>query len=166
MNPRRHLFDESLSRRSLIGSVAKAALGVTLLDRLAERVAAAEAAKKPGDAKGGVNLVILSMRGAMSHLDTFDPKPDSEGQGETKAIPTKTPGVFFGEHLPTLASLSDRLAVIRSMTTETGAHEQGTYLMSARGRSTPPAGEAATCPASSSWGTATSIRAAASSIRR
>jgi hypothetical protein len=139
MNPRRHLLEGSLipcaeiggplSRRGLIGGFVKAALGVTLFDRLSGELAAAEAARIPGDTKGSVNLIILSMRGAMSHLDTFDPKPDTAGQGETKAIQTKTPGVFFGEHLPTLAALSDRLAVVRSMTTETGAHEQGTYLM-------------------------------------
>jgi hypothetical protein len=65
----------------------------------------------------------------MSHLDTFDPKPGREEQGETKPIQTKTPGVVFGQHLEKLAGLSDRLAVVRSLTTETGAHEQGQYLM-------------------------------------
>jgi hypothetical protein len=76
-----------------------------------------------------VNLIFLMMRGAMSHLDTFDPKPGREEQGETKPIQTKTPGILFGEHLPQLAGLSDKLAVIRSMTTETGDHLQGQYVM-------------------------------------
>ena len=57
------------------------------------------------------------------------PKPGREEQGETKAIKTKTPGVLFGEYLPNLAGMSDRLAVLRGMTTETGAHQQATYLM-------------------------------------
>ncbi len=72
------------------------------------------------------------MRGAMSHLDTFDPKPGREVQGETKPIKTKTPGVQFGESLEKLASMSDELAVVRSMTTETGDHEQGTLFHSHR----------------------------------
>jgi hypothetical protein len=38
-------------------------------------------------------------------------------------------GVSIGEHLPQLAKKMNQLAVIRSMTTETGAHEQGRYLM-------------------------------------
>ena len=80
-------------------------------------------------APAGINVIYLMMRGAMSHIDTFDPKPGREEQGETRAIATKVPGVQFGEHLPRLAGLADRLAVIRSLTTETGAHEQGTYLM-------------------------------------
>ena len=127
MNQPIDLFEDPVCRRRMLGGIARAALGVTLLEGTTSRLRAAEASGRK--AASGVNLVILSMRGAMSHLDTFDPKPGSDGQGETKAIATKTPGVSFGEHLPTLAALSDRLAVIRSMTTETGAHEQGTYLM-------------------------------------
>lgn len=116
--------DERIARRALLGGAAKAAFGLTLLDGMFARPAA-------GDEQlpEGVNVIYLMMRGAMSHLDTFDPKPGREEQGETKAIATKVPGVAFGEHLPRLAGLADKLAVIRSLTTETGAHEQGTYLL-------------------------------------
>jgi hypothetical protein len=117
------LEDGSLARRAFLGQAARAAFGITLLDGLAGRPATA------APAAGGTNVIYLMMRGAMSHIDTFDPKPGREEQGETKAIATKLPGVMFGEHLPLLAGLADRLAVIRSLTTETGAHEQGTYLM-------------------------------------
>jgi len=119
-------WNERLGRRAMLGRIARASLGVTVLDGL---TGALEAAERTTRAKGGVNVIYLMMRGAMSHLDTFDPKPGREEQGETKAIQTKTPGLLFGEHLPKLAGLSERLAVIRSMTTETGAHEQGTYVM-------------------------------------
>ena len=119
--------DEPLARRRLFGRIARAAFGVTVIDGVAGRLAAAE--QKAAAARGGVNLIYLMMRGAMSHLDTFDPKPGRDEQGETRAIQTKTPGVRFGEHLPQLAGLSDRVAVIRSLTAETGAHEQGTYAM-------------------------------------
>ncbi len=125
----RHLagdvFDERLARRAVLGRIARTTLGVTLLDGLTGSLAAAATRKNTS----GTNLIILTMRGAMSHLDTFDPKPGREEQGETKPIKTKTPGVLFGEHLPRLADLSDRLAVIRSMTTETGDHQQGQYVL-------------------------------------
>jgi hypothetical protein len=117
------LEDGSLARRAFLGQAARAAFGITLLDGLAGRPATA------APAAAGTNVIYLMMRGAMSHIDTFDPKPGREEQGETRAIATKLPGVMFGEHLPLLAGLADRLAVIRSLTTETGAHEQGTYLM-------------------------------------
>lgn len=123
MSPMPVLEDGALARRAFLGQAARAAFGITLLDGLAGRSATA------APAAGGTNVIYLMMRGAMSHIDTFDPKPGREEQGETKAIATKLPGVMFGEHLPLLAGLADRLAVIRSLTTETGAHEQGTYLM-------------------------------------
>lgn len=123
MSPMPVFEDESLARRAFLGQAARAAFGITLLDGLAGRPAIA------APAAGGTSVIYLMMRGAMSHIDTFDPKPGREEQGETKAIATKLPGVMFGEHLPRLAGLADRLAVIRSLTTETGAHEQGTYLM-------------------------------------
>jgi len=113
--------DDRIARRALLGRAAHAAFGLTLLDGLGRSASAAPAA--------GTNVIYLMMRGAMSHIDTFDPKPGREEQGETKTIATKLPGVAFGEHLPRLAGLADRLAIIRSLTTETGAHEQGTYLL-------------------------------------
>ena len=118
--------DDRVSRRSLLGGAARAAFGLTVVERLAAGLSASEAA---GGAAGGVSVITLMMRGAMSHIDTFDPKPGRDEQGETKAIATKLPGIQFGEHLPRLAGLADRLAIVRSLTTETGAHEQGTYLM-------------------------------------
>ena len=119
---------DSLSRRDLLGRAARAAFGLTLLDGLAGRLAR-DGSRLPAAGAGGVNVIYLMMRGAMSHLDTFDPKPGRDEQGETKPIATALPGVQFGEHLPKLAGRADRLAVIRSMTTETGAHEQGTYVL-------------------------------------
>lgn len=118
--------DDRLSRRSLLGGVAQAAFGLTLCERLADRVSATPPNAEPA---GGVSVITLMMRGAMSHIDTFDPKPGRDEQGETGTIATRLPGVRFGEHLPRLAGLADRLAIVRSLTTETGAHEQGTYLM-------------------------------------
>ncbi|MGI9178583.1 MAG: DUF1501 domain-containing protein [Pirellulales bacterium] len=124
------LHDHPLARRALLGRAAGAAFGITVLDGLAGRLAVAEqAAAGKAAATGSINVIYLMMRGAMSHIDTFDPKPGREEQGETQAIATAVPGLQFGEHLPKLAGLADRLAVIRSLTTETGAHDQGTYLM-------------------------------------
>jgi len=140
-----HLFgdDERLARRSLLGGAARAAFGLSVLEGFTRRVAAAQAAP----AAAGVSVIYLMMRGAMSHIDTFDPKPGREEQGETKSIATAIPGVRFGEHLPRLAGLADRLAVVRSLTTETGAHEQGTYLM----RTSYPQIASVVHPAFGSW---------------
>jgi uncharacterized protein (DUF1501 family) len=134
--------DDRIARRGLLGTAARAAFGLSVLEGLSGRFASAQP-----PAAGGTNVITLMMRGAMSHLDTFDPKPGREEQGETKSIATAIPGVRFGEHLPRLAGLADRLAVVRSLTTETGAHEQGTYLM----RTSYPQLASVVHPAFGSW---------------
>jgi len=121
-----HLFellDQPLSRRNLFAQASAGLLGVKMLSEWEQTAFAAAPSAK------AKQVIVLMMRGAMSHLDTFDPKPGREVQGETETIKTKTPGMLFGKSLPGLAELSEELAVIRSMTTETGDHQQGTYLM-------------------------------------
>ncbi|HBE68861.1 MAG TPA: DUF1501 domain-containing protein [Planctomycetaceae bacterium] len=124
-------FDDGASRRSFMTDAARTLLGVSCagamtnfgLNRLAT---AAEGSTPAGKAK---NVIFLYMTGAMSHLDTFDPKPGTEAQGETKTTPTSVSGVHFSDKLKRLSKLAHGMSVIRSMTTETGAHEQGRYLM-------------------------------------
>lgn len=119
---------DDVNRRQFVESLAKTALGVSLLPAFDALLgSAAHAAIAPS--RKAEHVVYLFMNGAMSHIDTFDPKPGKEEGGETKAIQTAVSGIKIGEHLPKLAAKMDQLAIIRSMTTETGAHEQGRYLM-------------------------------------
>jgi len=130
---------DDLSRRQLMADMAKYCLGVTVLPAgFAAALSAADEKKKSAPVKsastssnGGKakHLIYLYMQGAMSQLDTFDPKPKSKVQGETKPIQTKISGVQFGEKLPELAKIADKLAVIRSMNTSTAAHEPARYLL-------------------------------------
>lgn len=121
---------DDVNRRSFLESLAKTAFGVSILP-LSESLftSSAQAESTLAAAKKAEHVVYLFMNGAMSHIDTFDPKPGQESGGETRAIKTSVAGLTIGEHLPELAARMDQLAVIRSMTTETGAHEQGRYLM-------------------------------------
>ena len=124
--------DKSLNdvtRRSMLESLARTAFGVSILPVAESLFANSAAAAVAAPSRKAEHVVYLFMNGAMSHIDTFDPKPEKEEGGETKAIQTSVSGVRIGEHLPELAKKMNQLAVIRSMTTETGAHEQGRYLM-------------------------------------
>ena len=117
------------SRRRFLERAAKASLGVGLCPGLGEALAA-----EPVKAGGASNakakrLIYLFMAGGMTHLDTFDVKPGTENQGQTGAIKTSVPGIQISEYLPTLAGQFGKMAVIRSMNTETADHEQGEYLM-------------------------------------
>lgn len=132
---------DELSRRELMATVARCCLGVSVLPLGMETALAAAPKAKPkpaaaakatgsGVSQPAKHLIYLFMSGAMSQLDTFDPKPASKLQGETKAIATKVTGVQFGEYLPQLAKQADRLAVVRSLSTPTAAHEPARYVMS------------------------------------
>jgi hypothetical protein len=115
----------SLDRRTLLSHAAKVALGVGLSPSLDRAIYAAEQTK-PAKAK---RLIYLFMTGGMTHIDTFDVKPGHANQGSTQVISTNVAGCQLGQHLPTLASQFNKLAVIRSMNTETADHEAGEYLM-------------------------------------
>ena len=70
------------------------------------------------DSKASADACILIfLNGGMSHLDTFDPKPDqpAEIRGEFKVIATRAPGLRFTEPWPLLAQEAHRLAVVRSV---------------------------------------------------
>ena len=114
------------TRRKFMEYAAKACLGVSAMPLLSNHVLAAPKRKSPGKVK---NIIFLFMTGAMTHLDTFDLKPGTDVQGSTTGIKTKVPGMQFGSLLPGLATQADKLAVIRSMHTETADHEGARYLM-------------------------------------
>ena len=115
---------DDLSRRQFMANVAKCSLGVSLLpfglnDALAQSRTGGKAQR----------VIYLYMSGAMSQVDTFDPKPKSDVQGDTGVVSTAIPGVQFSEYLPKLAQRAKQLAVVRSLSTSTGAHGPARYLL-------------------------------------
>ena len=107
-----------LNRKEFVSVAAKTFLGVSAAPLLAK-------AQKMPTAK---NVIYLYMNGGMTHLDTFDPKPGAETQGDTKAIRTNVDNIIISENFPKLAYVMDKIALIRSMNSTTGAHGQGQYL--------------------------------------
>ena len=85
------------------------------------------------------SCIVIYTWGGMSHLESFDPKPEApqETRGEFGTIPTATPGIRFCEHLPMLAKHSDKLAIVRSVHHRHGGHQQGMYI-SLTGHDPPP----------------------------
>lgn len=63
-------------------------------------------------------VILLYLYGAASQLELYDLKPDApaEIRGDFRPIDTAVPGIQICEHLPRLAQLADRVALIRSMT--------------------------------------------------
>jgi Protein of unknown function (DUF1501) len=62
-------------------------------------------------------VILVWLSGGPSHIDTWDPKPDApaEVRGPFGSISTRIPGVRVCEHLPRLAGILDRLAIVRSV---------------------------------------------------
>src|SRR5947209_1353889 len=61
--------------------------------------------------------IFIFYYGGPSHLDTYDLKPDapSEVRGEFKPIATSVPGLNIAEHLPGMARVMHKVALVRSM---------------------------------------------------
>jgi hypothetical protein len=121
---------DSHTRRSFINGAAKTFLGVTALGQISGRTltAAGKDASAVKQVATARNVIYLYMNGGMSHLDTFDPKPDAkEITGLTTAIKTAADGVRISNYLPLMARQMDKVAVVRSLNSTQGAHEQGVY---------------------------------------
>lgn len=70
------------------------------------------------------SVIVLWMAGGVTHIDSFDPKPDApvEVRGSLSAIATTLPGVRFSETLPCLAQQAHQLAVVRTFTSGNDDH--------------------------------------------
>ena len=122
---------DELGRREFIAHAAKACFGVGLMPMAGSYIHNNVKALQPGARIAKARHVIyLNMSGAMSHLDTFGPKPDAKDiQGPTKSISTSADGVILSEHLPKTAQFMHNASIIKTMVTSQGAHEQASYLM-------------------------------------
>jgi hypothetical protein len=106
--------------------------GMSMTDLFALRAASAAQKGEGASAATPAEAVILIWQGGgPSHIDTWDPKPDApaEIRGSFDPIDTNVSGIQISEHLPLTAKQMDKIALIRSITTNEGAHERGTHYM-------------------------------------
>ncbi len=78
------------------------------------------------------SVIQIFLWGGMSHIDTWDPKPDAgyDYLGEFKtAIPTNVDGIQVGQLFPLLAKQADKYSLLRGMTHRNNGHETAAYLM-------------------------------------
>lgn len=92
---------------------------------------AGSARSAPRDARARARSVLLVFTGGgVSQLDTFDMKPEAPEQirGEFRSVATPVPGTRVTEHLPRLARLADRYAIVRSISHDDVDHGSASYL--------------------------------------
>ncbi len=119
--------DFGLTRRDVLRF---GALGLSLPGLFAARAGSALARESAPRSFGRAkSCIILFSWGGISHIDTFDPKPDASKdiRGEFQTIPTTIPGVHFSEHMPRLAKQTHRMAVVRSVQHKSPDHRMAAY---------------------------------------
>jgi hypothetical protein len=91
---------------------------------------AGHAHAKPAPRRRAHSVLLVFTGGGVSQLDTFDPKPDApeEIRGEFRTTPTAAVGTRICEHLPRLARLADRYAIVRSVSHDDVDHGSASYL--------------------------------------
>jgi len=123
-----------VSRRGFLEVGGMSLLGLGLGGLMEARAAtrAASVAKCGGTFGRAKSCIILFLGGGPPQHETFDPKPDAplEVRGTFRPIATKVPGIQLCETLPHTARVTDRLAIVRSMTTDINAHStSGAFML-------------------------------------
>lgn len=118
-----------MNRRALLRTTGLSLAGFSLSGWLPALAQAAQAAQAKARNEKSRHCILLWMPGGPAQTDTFDMKPDHENGGEFRPAATSVPGLQFSEHLPKLAKLADKMAILRGLSTLEGDHNRGTYLM-------------------------------------
>lgn len=115
-----------LSRRQVLSAGGAGLFGLSL----PKLMAAEEQITLIGPAKAK-SVIFLFLFGGPSQLETFDLKPEAppEIRGPFYPIASRTPGLLIGEHLPKLANVSDKFAVVRSMTHDFNDHSGAAHYL-------------------------------------
>lgn len=113
------------TRRSALQAGAIGLMGLGMADVAALR------ARANADSPRARSVIFVFLTGGLSHLDSFDLKPDAPDsiRGEFQPIATRTPGIQVCEHLPMLAQRSDKYALVRSVATASNGHEEACHML-------------------------------------
>ena len=116
-------FDRHVGRRSFLqaGSLGLGGLG---LPGLLKTAAGMTAMGQPSVLRDKA-VIFLFLHGGPSQTETFDPKMTAPVgiQSATGELQTRIPGITFGGTFPRLASLADKLTIVRSFATGDGNHD-------------------------------------------
>jgi hypothetical protein len=119
---------DRVTRRDFLRVGSLTALGLSLPSFLQMRARATTA----GSARD-VSCILIWLQGGISHIDSFDPKPQApeEIRGEFGTIATNVPGITLCDPLPRLAQQQDKYSILRSLNPRNGSHGVAdAYMMS------------------------------------
>jgi len=117
-------FQSAANRREAmrVGGLGAVSLSLPQLFQL-QAMQGGERSSPPSFGKAK-QILLLYLEGAATQFETWDPKPLApvEIRGQWGAIPTAASGVSICEQLPKIAKVTDRIALVRSMTHENNNH--------------------------------------------
>jgi len=114
------------SRRQFLQLGLAGVAGLSLPELFRLRAAAAKQPEKERTA-----IIVVWLPGGASHLETYDPKPNTstDYRGPYAPIATKTAGLDICELLPRHAKIADKFTILRSMVHTGFCHQQGTQQL-------------------------------------
>ncbi len=114
-----------LHRRDAMIRLGQLGLGSLTLPALLEAEVRAESTR-PATAK---SCILLYLWGGPSQPDLWDMKPEAPDgiRSQFSPIDTAAPGITICDQMPRLARLTDKVAIIRSMSHESNNHEPSVY---------------------------------------
>lgn len=120
-------YCDGLSRRSFL-QVGMAGFGALATSDI---LRAKEAAAAAGHVKKDTSVILIWLDGGLSHIDTYDMKPEApvEVRGIWSPIATNVPGMEVTELFPLHAKVADKYSVIRSIHHDNGDHFTGGHYM-------------------------------------
>ncbi|HEX4000150.1 MAG TPA: DUF1501 domain-containing protein [Pirellulales bacterium] len=132
LNPRVYRRCDGLGRRDFLRVGGLSVLGLSLSQLLKSEASAAAIHSSAAKAR---SVILVFLGGGISHHDSFDMKPDApaEVRGQFRPSATNVPGTMICEHLPRMARIMDRVALVRSGAHQNNNHEIATnWVLSGR----------------------------------
>ena len=128
-------FCDGVSRRNFL-KIGALGLGGLALPQLLQ----AEA--RSGIRNSHKAVIMIYLPGGPPHQDMFDLKMDAplEIRGEFRPVPTNVAGIQICEYLPRIAKMTDKLAIIRSISDAVDDHSDFHCLTGRSKRNPPPGG--------------------------
>lgn len=121
---------DGVNRREMLRAGGLGAFGLSM-PGLAN--AASDSKDQPANGSFGraKRCIVLFLLGGPPQHETWDPKPDAptEVRGDFSPIDSATPGLRVGELMPQTAKLTERIAVLRAVSTADNAHSSSGYWM-------------------------------------
>ena len=117
---------DAQTRRQFVERCAATSFGLSILPT-AHLTAANSSDPKPAAFGKAKSVIWLMLNGGLSHIDSLDPK-QGKSKGPAKAINTSA-DFQVTEFFPKLATVANRVCVIRSMEAKIGVHKPAQYFM-------------------------------------